>query len=124
MRHYERRLRSLGGRRSAPASLSVCTAVFRRIGCPPDSLGHSGRAFVAMDRRLDRGATGPLHLRRPEIAELVVAPLYAGERKFHRYELHGYVVMPNPVHLLVTPKVVATRWLGPLKGFTAYRANV
>jgi len=31
--------------------------------------------------------------------------------------------MPNHVHLLVTPQVVATRWLGPLKGFTAYQAN-
>jgi REP element-mobilizing transposase RayT len=31
--------------------------------------------------------------------------------------------MPNHVHLLVTPNVVATRWLGPLKGFTAYQAN-
>ena len=30
---------------------------------------------------------------------------------------------PNQVHILVTRKVVATRWLAPLKGFTAYRAN-
>jgi putative transposase len=27
------------------------------------------------------------------------------------------------VHLLLTPHVVATRWLGPLKGFTSYEAN-
>jgi hypothetical protein len=25
--------------------------------------------------------------------------------------------------MLVTPSVVATRWLGPLKGFTSYQAN-
>ena len=31
--------------------------------------------------------------------------------------------MPNHVHLLVTPHVLAGRWLGPLKGFTAHRAN-
>ena len=31
--------------------------------------------------------------------------------------------MPNHVHLLVTPKVPATKWLGPLKGFTAHEAN-
>jgi len=54
---------------------------------------------------------------------MVMAALHDGERRFHRYELHAYVVMPNHVHLLVTPKVVATRWLGPLKGFTAYQAN-
>ena len=76
-----------------------------------------------MDRLLDRGATGPLHLRRREIAEPVVAALRDGERRFHRYELHAFVVMPNHVHLLVTPKVAVPDWLGPLKGFTAYRAN-
>jgi putative DNA methylase len=54
---------------------------------------------------------------------MVVAAIYDGERKFNRYALHAFVVMPNHVHLLVTPKVVATRWLAPLKGFTAYRAN-
>ena len=31
--------------------------------------------------------------------------------------------MPNHVHMLVTPSVVATQWLGPLKGFTSHRAN-
>jgi putative transposase len=37
--------------------------------------------------------------------------------------MHSFVVMPNHVHLLVTPQVVATRWLGPLKGFIAHEAN-
>jgi putative transposase len=76
-----------------------------------------------MDRLLDRGGSGPLFLRCPEIAELVVAALRDGDVKFHRYELHAFVVMPNHVHLLVTPEVVARRWLGPLKGFTSYQAN-
>ena len=31
--------------------------------------------------------------------------------------------MPNHVHLLVTPQVVSSRWLAPLKGFTAFQAN-
>jgi REP element-mobilizing transposase RayT len=76
-----------------------------------------------MDRLLDQGASGPLYLLRPELADMVVAALHDGERRFQRYQLHAYVVMPNHVHLLVTPKIVATRWLAPLKGFTAYRAN-
>jgi REP element-mobilizing transposase RayT len=76
-----------------------------------------------MDRLLDRGATGPLYLQRPEVADLVVTALHEGERKLQRYQLHAYVVMPNHVHLLVTPRVVAKRWLAPLKGFTAWRAN-
>jgi REP element-mobilizing transposase RayT len=76
-----------------------------------------------MDRLLDRGSSGPLYLHRPELAGMVVEALHDGEQRFHRYQLHAYVVMPNHVHLLVTPKVVATRWLAPLKGFTAHRAN-
>ena len=31
--------------------------------------------------------------------------------------------MANHVHLLATPYVLSTCWLGPLKGFTAYQAN-
>jgi REP element-mobilizing transposase RayT len=83
----------------------------------------SGRAFVAIDRILDKTVSGPLYLRMPEIAGLVVACLRDGEQRFQRYQLHSFVVMPNHVHLLVTPHVVATRWLGPLKGFTAHEAN-
>ena len=76
-----------------------------------------------MDRLLDRGAGGPVHLRRREIAELMIEALQDGQDKFHRYQLHAFVIMPNHVHLLVTPKVMASRWLAPLKGFTAHRAN-
>jgi REP element-mobilizing transposase RayT len=83
----------------------------------------SGQAFVAMHRLLDSGATGPLYLRMPEIAVVAVEALKAGERDLGRYELHSFVVMPNHVHALVTPNVYATKWLGPLKGFTAYQAN-
>ena len=82
-----------------------------------------GKAFVALDRILDQAASGPLYLRMPEIAALVVACLHDGEQRFHRYQMHAFVVMPNHVHLLVTPQAVATRWLGPLKGFIAHEAN-
>jgi REP element-mobilizing transposase RayT len=124
MRHYERRLPHWD---AVDQPLFV---TFRLHGSlpahrvfPPDTLGNSGKAFVAMDRLLDRGATGPLYLRRPEVADIVVTALHDGQRKFHRYDLHAYVVTPNHVHLLVTPKVVAGRRLAPLKGFTAYRVN-
>src|ERR1700682_1709338 len=60
----------------------------------------SGKAFVAMDRILDRAATGPKYLAAPEIAALVVASLRDGETRFCRYQLHSYVVMPNHVHAL------------------------
>jgi len=83
----------------------------------------NGKAFVVMDRLLDIAVTGPRHLAEPEIASLVVECIRDGERRFDRYELHSFVVMPNHVHMLVTPKVPATRWLGPLKGFSAHEAN-
>jgi REP-associated tyrosine transposase len=124
MRHYQRRLPHWD---TVDQPLFV---TFRLHGSlpahrvfPPESLARSGKAFVAMGSLLDSGASGPLYLRRPELAEMVVGALHDGERRFHRYQLHAYVVMPNHVHLLVTPNVVATRWLAPLKGFTAYRAN-
>jgi putative transposase len=124
MRHYERRLPHW---ETLNQPLFV---TFRLHGSlpaqrvfPPRELARSGKAFVAMDRLLDRGASGPLYLSRPEIAELVVGALRDGQDKFQRYELHAFVVMPNHVHLLVTPTIVASRWLAPLKGFTAYQAN-
>ena len=89
---------------------------------PPGSLT-SGRAFVTMDRILDHARTGSVFLRHAKIASLMVEALRDGDRRLHRYELHSFVVMPNHVHLLVTPRVVATKWLGPLKGFTAHEAN-
>lgn len=89
---------------------------------PPARLT-SGRAFLTMDRILDRAQCGPRFLQQSEIARLVVQALADGETRFQRYRLHAFVVMPNHVHLLVTPRTTATRWLGPLKGYTGYRAN-
>ena len=89
----------------------------------PPALLTTGKRFVTMDRILDKGDIGPRYLSMPEIAGLMVACIHDGEQRFHRYELHSFVVMPNHVHLLVTPSVAATKWLGPLKGFTAHEAN-
>jgi REP element-mobilizing transposase RayT len=82
----------------------------------------SGKAFAAMDRLLDHATSGPVFLRQPEIAEMVIRALSDGEQRFERYELHSFVVMPNHVHLLVTPRVASRKWLGPLKGFTGHEA--
>ena len=53
----------------------------------------------------------------------MVRVLQDGQTRFHRYELHAFVVMPNHVHALVTPGVPSRQWLGPLKGFTGHEAN-
>ena len=101
----------------------ACTAVFRHIESSLPGRHRFGQGICGNGSVLDRGATGPLYLSRQEIAKLVVDALQDGDHKLQRYQLHAFVVMPNHVHILVTPKVTSSQWLGPLKGFTAYRAN-
>ncbi len=81
----------------------------------------SGRAFVAMDRLLDHAVTAPLYLRRPEIAEMVVDAIRY--RDPGHYNLHSFVVMPNHVHLLITPRAPVSQLMQSLKRFTAREAN-
>ena len=83
----------------------------------------AGRVFVAMDKLLDHPASGPTFLNIPKIAAMVVAAIRDGDQRFHRYELHAFVVMPNHVHLLVTSKTPAAHWLRSLKGFTGHEAS-
>jgi putative transposase len=88
---------------------------------PAGAIG--GRAFVALDSLLDRATAGPLHLRIPEIAKPTVDAILYGERQMRLYELHAFVVMPNHVHLLITPRVQVPRITQSLKRFTARAAN-
>jgi REP element-mobilizing transposase RayT len=123
MKHYERRLPhwDVVGRPLFVTFRLHDSLPTNRV-FPPRSL-EAGKAFMVIDRMLDTARSGALFLKEPEIADMVVGALRDGERRFQRYALHSFVVMPNHVHLLVTPNVVATRWLGPMKGFTGYRAN-
>jgi REP element-mobilizing transposase RayT len=85
------------------------------------SVTASGRAFLAMDRILDNACTGPLFLRLPAIASMVVDSIYY--RDLRHYHLHAYVVMPNHVHLLITPLVEVSKLMQSLKRFTAREGN-
>jgi REP element-mobilizing transposase RayT len=76
-----------------------------------------------MDRLLGEARSGPQFLRQSEIASLVIEAIHFAEQPLGRYDLHSYVVMPNHVHLLVTPKADVSKLLRSLKGFTARRAN-
>ena len=92
-------------------------------GLPSRPYPTPGHAFVDADRALERDRTGPVWLKDPRIARLVVETILAGEQERLFYELQAWVVMPNHVHLLILPRVavpVVTRWL---KGSTARRAN-
>ena len=82
----------------------------------------SGQAFVAMDRLLDNARTGPLYLRQPEIAAMVVEAIRY-RQDLGSYQLHAFVVMANHVHLLITPHVEVSRLMHSLKRFTAREGN-
>jgi REP element-mobilizing transposase RayT len=83
----------------------------------------SGRAFLAMDRILDRGQSGPLFLSRPEVATLIIEALAYRASILKHYDLHAWVVMPNHVHVLMTPQIPVSKLMHSLKRYTAAQAN-
>lgn len=90
---------------------------------PPDGLT-SGEAFAWIDKFLDKAVYGPSWLRRPEIAKMIVDALHYRESQLRQYVLHAYVVMPNHVHILITPIESIQKIMHSLKGFTARAANL
>ena len=76
-----------------------------------------------MDRYLDTTRQGPMFLRRPEVAGLVVDALQRGAAVGY-YDLRAFVVMGNHVHALFRPIAGASRVLQWLKGTTAREANL
>jgi len=81
-----------------------------------------GRAFRNMDRQLDTATFGPTCLKEPQIGECVAEIIEAAEETRKLCE-HSFVVMPNHVHILITPKrplCEITKWI---KGTSARRAN-
>jgi hypothetical protein len=72
---------------------------FRLHGSPPPNRVFpparltSGQAFAAIDRLLDHSRTGPFHLRRPEIARLVIQALHDGENRFERLLFRSFVLL-------------------------------
>ena len=89
---------------------------------PPGSLS-AGKAFVWMDRCLDEARTGPTWFKRPEIAQITVDALHYGSEKLRYYDLRAYVVMPNHVHVLLSPLTAPTRLLQSVKWFSARESN-
>jgi len=84
--------------------------------------GSSGRAFLAIDRVLDTASTGPLFLRMTEVARVVVDAIRYRDQQ--AYQLHAFVVMPNHVHILITPLEEVSKVMHSLKRFTAREANL
>lgn len=82
-----------------------------------------GRKFRMIDAELDRGAYGPIWLRRREIASYVEEAIIHGT-KSGCFQLHAYVVMPNHVHLLIEPRVALRRITAGIKNSSARHANI
>jgi putative transposase len=83
----------------------------------------SWEAFASADRLLDEARTGPLHLRQREVAAMVVETARAYDSALRQYDLHSFVVMPNHIHLLLTPRVELAKLTQIVKGVIARRAN-
>ena len=87
----------------------------------PKSSLNSGRAFVLMDRLLDSHRASPRYLQFHDVAQCVVAAIQQGCRDL--YTLHAWVIMPNHVHLLITPRTDVSKIMQQLKGSTARLGN-
>jgi hypothetical protein len=83
----------------------------------------SGKAFATADRLLDEARVGPVYLRQPLIADMIVEALFHTEKVLQLCTVQAFVVMPNHIHLLATPSVPLSQFVKSLKGFTAKRAN-
>ena len=83
----------------------------------------AGERFKETEKILDRAHSGPIWLKDPPIAQLVAAAILRGASELRHYNLHSYSVMPNHVHLLVTPKLQVQKITRALKGVTARKAN-
>jgi REP element-mobilizing transposase RayT len=119
-------------RRRLPHIYEIAQPVFLtwclRDSLPPDrafaedSLT-AGEAFAAMDRLLEQARCGPHYLSQPVIAEIVVEAIHYNSTTLRHYQLHAFVIMPNHIHLLITPTIALPKLTRSLKRITAKRAN-
>jgi putative transposase len=79
---------------------------------------NSGAAFVWMDRYLDTHRGGPQWLGIPEITKVVEDSL-----RHPDCALHAYAIMPNHVHVLLTPRIALPKLMQYIKGKSAREAN-
>ena len=79
--------------------------------------------FKRLDAALDKAPSGPLWLTDSAIACAVKSAIHFGAENLDFYDLHAFVIMPNHVHLLITPKVSVPRLTNGLKGVTSRHAN-
>ena len=101
---------------SLPASVRTA-----RNGCPTKD--SAGKRFKLLDSALDKCSTGPFWLKDPRVATSVVQTIHRGESVLGYFVLHAFVLMPNHVHLLITPKISLPRITNGIKGTSSHQAN-
>jgi REP element-mobilizing transposase RayT len=82
-----------------------------------------GEKFKRTERILDGHRFGPIWLKNALIADVVVESLLKAAVELQHYLLHSYSVMPNHVHVLITPKLAVREITRGLKGTTGRGAN-
>ncbi len=82
-----------------------------------------GKRFVAFDRFLDTGSTGPTWTKTPSISKMIVDALKFGESQRGLYRMLAYVVMSNHVHVLIETVEPVQKITRLPKGYTARCAN-
>ena len=81
-----------------------------------------GKRFREYDLELDKASSGPLWLKEPRIASVVVAGIKEVAAK-GLCLAYAWVVMPNHVHLLLQPLAPPAAITKAIKGSTARQAN-
>jgi REP element-mobilizing transposase RayT len=74
-----------------------------------------------MDRLLDAQSAGPTYLRRAAIAQVALDAIKQGASS--HYRSHAWVMMPNHVHLLITPQIDPPTLLCNLKRVSSREAS-
>ncbi len=90
---------------------------------PPRLTGRPNIDFLKHDRICDRTHTGVLWLQVPEIAARVLETLQYAEGRLNFFQLHSWVVMPNHLHVLLSPMVPIQRITKCVKGYSARKIN-
>jgi hypothetical protein len=102
----------------------LCGSLPRLPALPIVAEEDAGRAFRDLDVHLDRAEFGPTWLAWPPIANVLVETIRAAEAERDLCTLHAFVVMPNHVHLLITPSKHLSAVMKWIKGVSARRANL
>src|SRR5271168_4204311 len=82
----------------------------------------AGKRFREFDDRLDSADYGPSWLRDPRIAAVVTEAFREAEKR-EWIVLQAFVVMPNHVHVLLSPRIELRRVTKCIKGSTSRKAN-